>query len=226
MSFSRAPVEGWYARRRVRALASAVLIGLALGGCGTTYNDYEVDPGTVYDGDPLVELLPLTVGVYYGPAFRNYESTIKRSGSSRVDRYHLRLGPSSIALFDRILEAQFTDVRQVDATPPLKAGEPELDAVIEVAFRSVGLMSVGYDVTLYSPAGTVVAKLDVRSSVYYEYANEEIVARALRAAMRNAVARFLVDFPNHPDVHAWLTSLGLVDPLAGASSPRPHGRPG
>ncbi len=226
MTGSRASVDGRYAWRRVRALASAVVIVLALGGCGTTYSDYEIDPGTVYDGIPLVEPLPLTVGVYYGPAFRIHESTVKRSGASRVDRYHLRLGPSSVALFDRILEAQFTEVRHVDATPPLEAGEPELDAVIEVAFQTVGLMSVGYDLTLYSPTGREIAKFDVNSSIYYGHANEENVARALRVAMRNAAARFLVDLPDHPDVHAWLTSLGLVDPLAGVSSPRPHGQPG
>ncbi len=226
MTGSRAPVDGWYAWPRVRALASAVLIALALGGCGTTYSDYEIDPGNVYDGIPLVEPLPLTVGVYYGPAFRIHESTIKRSGASRVDRYHLRLGPSSVALFDRILEAQFTEVRHVDATPPLESGEPELDAVIEVAFRSTGLMSVGYDLTLYAPTGQLIAKLEVKSSVYYEHVNEDNVERALRVAMRNAAARFLVDLPDHPDVHAWLTSLGLVDPLAGVSSPRPHGKPG
>jgi hypothetical protein len=226
MTGSRAPVDGWYAWPRVRALASAVLIALASGGCGTTYSDYEIDPGTVYDGIPLVEPLPLTVGVYYGPAFRIHESTIKRSGASWVDRYHLRLGPSSVALFDRILEAQFTEVRHVDGPPPLEAGEPQLDAVIEVAFHSVGLMSVGYDLTLYAHTGQVIAKFDVNGGVYYDNANEENVAGALRVAMRNAAARFLVDLPDHPDVHAWLMSLGLVDPLAGVSSPRPHGQPG
>ncbi len=226
MTGSRTPVNGLYAQRRLRALASAVLIGLAVGGCGTTYNDYEINPGTVYDGDPLVEPLALTVGVYYGPAFRIYETTIKRSGPSQVDRYHLRLGPSSIALFDRILEAQFTEVRNVDRTLPLEAGEPELDAVIEVEIRSVGLMSVGYDLTLYAPTGQVIAKFDVNSSIYYEYANLETIARALRVAMRNAAARFLVDLPDHPDVHVWLTSLGLIEPLARVSSPRPHGQPG
>ena len=225
MTGSRAPVNGWHAWRRVCALASAVLIGLAAGGCGTTYKDYEIDPGTVYDGDPLVEALPLTVGVYYGPAFRIYESSIKRSGPSWVDRYHLRPGPSSVALFDRIFEAQFTEVHYVDRTPPLEAGAPELDAVIEVAIRSVRLMSVGYDLTLYAPTGREIAKFDVSSSIYYEHTNEEIVARALRVAMRNAVARFLVDLPDHPDVHAWLASLGLVEPLARVSSPGPHGQP-
>lgn len=226
MTASRMPFDGAYAWRRMRALAAAVLIGFAVAGCGTTYSDYEIDPGTVYDGDPLVEPLPLAVGVYYGPGFRVHEASIKRSGPGRVDRYHLRLGPSSIALFDRVFEAQFADVRRVDRLPPLEAGEPELDAVIEVAFQSVRLMSVGYDLTLYAPTGTVVAKLDAQSSVYNEHVDEETVARALRAAMRNAAARFLVDLPDHPDVHAWLTSLGLIEPLAKVSSPRPHDQPG
>jgi hypothetical protein len=96
MTASHVPIDGTYARRRACALASAILIGLTLVGCGTTYNDYEIDPGTVYDGDPLVEPLPFAIGVYYGPEFHVQEANIKRSGPSWVDRYHLRLGPSSI----------------------------------------------------------------------------------------------------------------------------------
>lgn len=224
MTASRAPVDGGYARRLLRDLAAAVLIGLGVAGCGTTYSDYEIDPGTVYDGDPLVEPLPLAIGVYYGPGFRNHEADIKRSGPSRVDRYHLRLGPASIALFDRVLEAQFADVRHVDRLPPLEVGEPELDAVIEVAFQSVGLMSVGYELALYAPTGKIIAKFEVNGRTHAEYVDEAIVTRGLRVAMRNAAARFLVDLHDRPDVHIWLAGLGLAEPPARVSSPRPHGQ--
>jgi len=226
MIASPAPADGAYARRRIDALAAAVLIGLAVVGCGTTYRDYEIDPGTVYDGDPLVDTLPLKVGVYYGPGFRVHEANIKRSGPSRVDRYHLRLGPSSIALFDRLLEAKFADLCHVDRLPPLNAGGPELDAIIEVTFQSVGLMSVGYDLTLYTPTGNVIARFEVNGRIYYEQVDEDTVIRGLRVAMRNAAARFLVDLHDRPDVHVWLAGLGLVEPHARVSSPRPHGQPG
>jgi hypothetical protein len=191
MTASHVPIDGTYARRRACALASAILIGLTLVGCGTTYNDYEIDPGTVYDGDPLVEPLPFAIGVYYGPEFHVQEANIKRSGPSWVDRYHLRLGPSSIALFDRVLEAQFADFHHVELLPQHTAREPELDAVIEVAFQSVGLM-------------------------------EETVTRGLRVAMRNAAARFLVEFHSRLDVRIWLADLGFTEPLAQVSLPRPH----
>ena len=222
MTASHVPIDGTYARRRACALASAILIGLTLVGCGTTYNDSEIDPGTVYDGDPLVEPLPFAIGVYYGPEFHVQEANIKRSGPSWVDRYHLRLGPSSIALFDRVLEAQFADFHHVELLPQHTAREPELDAVIEVAFQSVGLMSVGYDLALYAPTGKVIARFEVNSRIYAEHLDEETVTRGLRVAMRNAAARFLVEFHSRLDVRIWLADLGFTEPLAQVSLPRPH----
>lgn len=203
---------GW--RQWMRTLASTVFFALGTAGCGTTYKDHVIEPGQAYDGEPLVTPLPLTVGVYYTPEFRNYEGNTSRSNDRRVDRYHLRLGPASVALFDRILAAQFAEVRSVDRVPTPDAGEPGLDAVIEVSFASAGLMSVGYDLTLYAPSGTVIAKFDADGATYSDRVDDETVPRGLRVAMRNAAAKFLVDFSDNPDIHAWLSGLGDREPLA------------
>jgi hypothetical protein len=203
---------GW--RQWKRTLVSAVLFALGAAGCGTTYEDHVIEPGQVYDGEPLVTPLPLAVGVYYPPEFRDYESHASRSNDRRVDRYHLRLGPASVALFDRILAAQFAEVRPVDRLPAPDDGEADLDAVIEVSFASAGLMSVGYDLTLYAASGTVIAKFDADGATYSDRVDDETVSRGLRVAMRNAAAKFLVDFPDNPDVHAWLSGLGRREPLA------------
>ena len=205
-------------RRRMMATAIALAVGTAA--CGTTYEDHVIVPGRVYDGTPLVAPLPVTVGLHYAPEMRGHEANVTRSRGGRVDRYHLRLGPASIALFDRILAAQFSAVRPVDRLPTPKASLPDLDAVIAVSIGHAGLMSVHYDLALYTPAGSVIAELDANGSSYADDLSEETVERGLRAAMRNAAAKFLVDFPDHPDVVAWLRRTGAGQPLAMGPPPR------
>jgi len=211
-------------RVRRRMTASALALALSTVACGTTYEDHVIDPGQVYDGTPLVTPLPVTVGLHYGPEMRGHEANITRSRSGRVDRYHLRLGPASIALFDRILEAQFSAVRPVDRLPTAEAELPDLDAVIAVSIGHAGLMSVHYDLTLYTPTGSLIAELDADGSIYADDMSEETVERGLRVAMRNAAAKFLVDFPDHPDVAAWLRRTGAGQPLAKAPPPQRGGQ--
>lgn len=206
--------------------ASALVLAVALGpaACSTSYQDHVIEPGEVYDGTPLVTPLPVTVGLYYGPDTREHEANLNRSRSGRVDRYHLRLGPASIALFDRILAAQFRTARPVDRLPTAEAGLPDLDAVIAVSVGHAGLLSVHYDITLYTPTGTVIAEFDANGSISADGMSEEIAERGLRVAMRNAAATFLVDFPDHPDVAAWLRRTGAGQPLAKVPPPRRGGQ--
>jgi hypothetical protein len=209
--------------RRCRAApTSALALFLALGAaaCDTTYKDHVIDPGQVYEGQPLVSPLPLTVGLHYGSALRGYEVDVSRSAGSRVDRYHLRLGAASMALFDRILAAQFAAVCPVEDVPTSAADRPGLDAVIDVSIRSAGLMSVDYDLTLYTPRGSVIATFDANGSIYTGDLDEETVMRGLRVAMRNAAAKFLVEFPGDPDVVAWLQRSDSGASLAMEPAPR------
>lgn len=216
------PVSGGRRQRTAAATASIHALVLAVGttGCGTTYKDHVIDPGQVYEGQPLVSHLPLTVGLHYGSALRGYEASVNRSTGGRVDRYHLRLGAASMTLFDRILAAQFSAVRPVDRVPTPAADLPDLDAVIDVSIRSAGLVSVRYDITVYTPTGAVIAAFDADGSVYADHLDEETVLRGLRVAMRNAAAKFLVDFPDHPGVVAWLRQFDSGAPLAMGPAPR------
>jgi len=201
-------------RARLATMASALALALGTAACGTTYEDHVIVPAQAYDGTPLVTPLPVTVGLYYGPEMRGHEENVARSRSGRVDRYHLRLGPASIALFDRILAAQFDAVRPVDRLPTAEDVAPHLDAVIAVSIGHAGLMSVHYDLTLYAPAGSVIAEFDANGSSYADDMSEETIERGLRVAMRTAAAKFLVDFPDRPEVAAWLRRVGAGQPLA------------
>jgi hypothetical protein len=75
---------------------------------------------------------------------------------------------------------------------------------------------------LYAPTGKVIARFEVNSRIYAEHLDEETVTRGLRVAMRNAAARFLVEFHSRLDVRIWLADLGFTEPLAQVSLPRPH----
>ena len=63
---------------------------------------------------PLVQKLPLTVGVYYDEAFINH-SFIEINDNTGDDQYIINSGASQLELFNTMLPAVFEQVVQLDS---------------------------------------------------------------------------------------------------------------
>src|SRR6185369_9651133 len=77
---------------------------------------------------PSVTKIPVTVGIYYAPAFRTYEHTWRQDGTT----FHLNVGNASMRLLTACVAALAERTLVVARRPPLRA-VPPVAAVIEAA---------------------------------------------------------------------------------------------
>jgi len=152
----------------------------------------------------LVDALPLTVGVYYPPAFRDFHVHQMQA--------NVHLGRASVALFDRVFPRVFERIVELPQRSP---GPADVDAVIEPEIRHVVVNALElrfvYAVTLYSPDGESVATWTGHGG---ESGGEGIPvqmgadrkAERIGRALRRIAARFTVEFPNQPEVLQWLAT--------------------
>ena len=69
--------------------------------------------------EPLVQALPLRVGLYYTPVFSSYHHTEHEKGKAAWD---VELGPANVDLFNQLGSRMFRDTAQVCKLPT--AGTP------------------------------------------------------------------------------------------------------
>lgn len=184
-------------------------IASALAACGVTFEFPIDDPAP--EQPPLVEPLPVVIGVYYSPELRNYEhrSTCKIDWEEIA--YNYRLGPASIAIFDYALAGMFQKVVAIEAWPPQSAETQPVYAVIQPAVESVVLPTpfsdcgsrtarITYRVTLYSPEGEHLASWKVSGQAAsglempVDWQGKKKLRRAVNDALRDAAANFIIGF--------------------------------
>jgi hypothetical protein len=174
---------------------------------------------------PLIEALPITIGVYYSPEFSTHESIEEVEGDR--DRYKFNLGSESVALFDQVFASMFEKVIHVENRHPLKTDGPKVNAVIEprIGYLRIGVapksqnadeycwVRIYYHITLYSPDGGLLALFTV-DAVGESRPGHSIGVKsfgeAMHFAMRDAAAQVMTGFSEEPAVREWLQALGVV----------------
>ena len=175
--------------------------------------------------NPLIEALPITIGVYHSPDFSTHQS-IEEVLKDR-DRYKFNLGSGSVALFDQVFASMFERVIPVESRPPLRTDGPKVNAVIEprIGYVSIGVappsqradyncwVRIVYYITLYSPDGGLLAlfRVDAVGESRPGYSRGvKSFAEAMHFAMRDAAAQVMAGFGNEPGVREWLQALGVA----------------
>ena len=203
-------------------LAAATLL---LGGCQSVAVRPEGELPT-----PLVVATPAKVGVVVTPETRNY--THKESRAS-VD-YEADLGEAHKHLVEQIFKAEFTDARMFESVDAARL-EPGLLAIFEprieqfsfASARETGgtycAVTIRYQIAVFAPNGEPVDTLTLTgygSGPAPKIGNgEEELAIAAFAAMRDAAAKFLTQFPTLDIAKPLLASQALkptVQPLPGS----------
>jgi len=204
------------------AFAASLLV---LGGCAKV----AVRP----EGDlpkPLVVATPAKVGVVVTPEAGSY--THKESRAS-VD-YEADLGPSHKHLVEEIFKAEFTEARMFESVDAARL-EPGLLAIFEPRIEQFSFanaketggvycaVTIRYNIAIYAPDGSLVDNLTLTgygSGPAPKIGNgEEELGIAAFAAMRDAAAKFLTQFPALDVAKPLLASKALVPkavPLAGS----------
>ena len=167
---------------------------------------------------PLVEPIPVHMGVYYPQNFRNfvYDESKDVQGA---DDTSIDLGSAQVSLFERILPSVFTQVRVLERGEPasLRAG---LDAILvprvaDVEY-SVPLTSkakiyevwIKYQFDLLAPDGSTIAIWTMpvygKTPTAFLKSSKEAINLASVMALRDCGAAFVTGFSRVPEVAQWL----------------------
>jgi hypothetical protein len=213
--------------RLAPTIGAVTLFGaLLLGGCSAV----AVRP----EGElpkPLIVPTPAKVAVVVTPEVGNY--THKESRAS-VD-YEAQLGPSHRQLVEEIFRAEFREAKFFDNLDAARQ-EPGLHAIFEPRIEQFSFanaretggvycaVTIRYQIHIYAPDGQQVDTLTLTgygSGPAPRIGNgEEELAIAAYAAMRDAAAKFLVQFPTLEVAKPLLASQALTPksaPVAGSA---------
>jgi len=202
--------------KRWLAALTGVLCLAGLSGCGAVR--LEAKPQLP---PPLIERLPDTVAVHYPGEFREFLYKETRYGI----KYEFLLGPAHVVKLQRLLEAMFA--RVVEVEDPARAGEeaPGARLVLVPHFEDYAFLTpqdmagdyftvtIRYRLDLYSPAGE-----RVDGYVFTGYGREksgtfsgntEPLTAATQRAMRDAGAKLAVELASQDSVRRLLAGEDL-----------------
>jgi hypothetical protein len=181
-------------------LTAIVAVTVTLAACGGV----QIKPETALP-KPLIVRMPAHIGLVIPSETRNYTHTETRWG---VD-WTVQLGEGHRNMMLKVLKDEFNDVREYKdleaarAAPDLKAiFEPMIENYSFVTARETGgryyAVTIRYRINLYSPAGEKVDSLTLTgygNALAKGMTSSKPLAAASSAAMRDAAAKFLVQFP-------------------------------
>jgi hypothetical protein len=218
LSVSTTFARGW---RRWLALGGLLLGGALLAGCGVN----EV----VVEGQfpqPVLDKLPITLGVYYDPEFREHEFFDQASTRGESD-WIVRTGAAQTQMYNTLLGGMFENIVKLNELPGEKrveaAQQDGVDAILvphvdELQYSiprhtkiNVFEIWIRYRYQLYAPDGELLADWTMTSygktpTAFLQTA-EGAVNLAAVVALRDAGANFAMNFSSVPEVKLWMESL-------------------
>jgi len=181
----------------------ALLGVICVAGCG----DVSIEP-EVHLPRPLLVPMPASVGLIIPPETRKYVDQETRFGLDwKVD-----LGPGEVRLMRDTFGDLFQHVDEFKSLESAKSGK-DLQALFEarvdqysfVTSRETGgryyAVTIKYRIDLYSPGGEKVDSYTLTgygNSLTMGMSGRKPLTQATVAAMRDAAAKFLVQFPEQP----------------------------
>jgi len=171
-----------------------------------------------FDNQPVIERVPLSIGVCYPAHFRDYFHT-----ETKIIKMHFSLGQPSMALFKQVFPAMFNEVVELGDNDWHDEGGRVISGIIEPDIASFWCSQIeegnfaayiSYKFVLYAPGGAEVTRLEAQGSGYRRYNMlgwiEPQMAAVSEDAMRDAAADFMVNFTSHKGVREWLRSHGVL----------------
>ena len=180
-------------------------IGLAVSGCGAI----EVKPALAIPR-ALIKPIDMDVGVYYSSEYRKFQHRETRWGSD----WKIALGEEHVRMTDNLFAQAFTKTTRLDKFPtegasaPVKAIiEPRIEQYSFITPRDTGgefyAVTIKYRLNLDTPAGAPIDSFQFTGYGTAQSAGmsaEKPMMAATVVAMRDAAAKFLVQFSEQPSV--------------------------
>lgn len=207
--------------RLVTRTATSLAV-LALGACGSV----EIAPEPVLP-KPIVRPLPVEAGVLLPGDQRAFHHAETRSGVE----WTVKLGAGHQRLAHEVFGALFGKVRYFDDADAARAAtglavifEPRIEQYSFATANETGggyyAVTIRYRVNVYAPDLQLVDSYTITgygNSRDHSISSSEPLAAATRAAMRDAAAKFFVQFPQQPLGQKLARGEPLVAPGASAA---------
>jgi hypothetical protein len=188
---------------------------------------------------PLIEQLPVRVGIYYSKEFREY---VHRETRSNIE-YEIGLGPAHVTNIDWLMKAMFAELVPVDDPTRVSEIQPPLVFVLEPKFEEYSfltpkdvageafIVTIRYLLTLYDGSGSRVDSFTLTGygrEKAGSFTSKEPLQVATQRAMRDAGAKVAVELTDQEAVRLLLRNAGSFPtnappetiPPAGAPPPR------
>ncbi len=194
-----------------------VLLALLLAGCGAKQ--------VVVKGQfppPVMNKLPLTIGVWYDEEFAQHEFFDEASGRAESS-WLVKSGEAQVELWDTLLDGMFRKVVHMDARPGPGQMNPVVDAVLVPsvdelqyaipAHTSIKVYEIWmrYRLQLLTSGGQPIAEWTMpaygKTPTAFMQSDEGAVNLAAVVALRDAGAHFANSFTRVPEVEQWLAQL-------------------
>lgn len=187
----------------VLALALFAALSIGLAGCGGV----QIKPDRALP-KPILQTLPARVGLVIPADLRNFTHTETRWG---VD-WTIALGDGHTHLMQEVFKdtfdqvQEFKDVEEARTATDIKAiFEPHIEQYSFVTARETGgryyAVTIRYRIDLYTPSGEKADSLTLTgygNALAEGMTSGKPLEKASLAAMRDAAAKFLVQFPDQP----------------------------
>jgi len=187
---------------------------------------------------PLIEKIPITVGVHMPLEFTAKVYEEKREGGGE---YSIGLGKAQSAGFMRILNAMFNRVVPVASPRDAAATDPEIRGVLEPVLEDYAFVtpadsgtqtyaaSLRYTIRLYSPQGELAESWTFtgygsQPASQFPGKGDEALAVATRLAMRDAGAKLAAEFHEQAIARGLLPSVQPYAPREVELPPPPPRR--
>ena len=183
---------------------------LVLSGCATNITVQGTVP------TPLIAKVPLRVGVYYSPDFKNFrhQEVIEKHAT-----YNVAFGHQNLNMFRSLFAAMFKSVVEVGKLPLTVDQAKGLDGIIVPEILKYGFLtpdisglnfysaSIRYRITLYSGKGKMLHQwilVGYGKSEAGIFGGNEALADSTLQAIRDGGARISIDIPKDPAFVAWV----------------------
>jgi hypothetical protein len=189
--------------RKARFAAALVASCLSIVACTPTRFETTADVPA-----PLIDKIPITIGVHLPLEFREKVYEEKRQGSGE---YKIGLGKAQATGFMRILDAMFAKVVTVNAPAEAATVDPSIRGVLEPVLEEYAFVtpidsgtpayaaSLRYTIKLYSPKGELsdswtFTGYGSQPASSFPGKGDEALQAATRLAMRDAAAKLAAEF--------------------------------
>jgi hypothetical protein len=171
---------------------------------------------------PLLEPIPLTIGVWYPEEFSGHEFFDEAKGRADSD-WLVRTGDAQVQMWDTLLAGMFERFLHMDGKPAPEQMNPAVDAVLiprvqELQYAipahtniKVYEIWMRYAFELVTVDGEPIAEWTMtaygKTPTAFLQSDEAAVNLAAVVALRDAGAHFVTSFQRVPEVAQWLQAF-------------------